>query len=115
VHLSVEWTERIQNDKSYQILLALSASETDAKNIALYSTNQQETSFCLFSQCRHSKRSHQLAFKEIILTSQPDIRSARCDCHLDQDEDRMHIEKKFFRTDALQEKGMGVLKYITIA
>jgi hypothetical protein len=33
---------------------------------------------------------------------------------LDPDEDRMRIEKKFFRTDALLEKGMGMLKYITI-
>jgi hypothetical protein len=33
---------------------------------------------------------------------------------LELDEDRMRIEKKFFRTDALQEKGMGILKYVTI-
>jgi hypothetical protein len=33
---------------------------------------------------------------------------------LDLDEDRMRIEKKFFRTDTSQEKGMGVLKYVTI-
>ena len=30
------------------------------------------------------------------------------------DEDRMRGEKKFFREDALAEKGMGMLKYITI-
>lgn len=33
---------------------------------------------------------------------------------LDLDEDRIRSEKKFFRTDALQEKGMGMLKYITV-
>lgn len=33
---------------------------------------------------------------------------------LDPDEDRMKNEKKFFRVEALQEKGMSMLKYITI-
>ncbi len=33
---------------------------------------------------------------------------------LDLDEDRMKNDKKFFRTEALQEKGMRMLKYITI-
>jgi hypothetical protein len=33
---------------------------------------------------------------------------------LDIDGERMRNEKKFFRTDALQEKGMGMLKYMTI-
>lgn len=33
---------------------------------------------------------------------------------LDLDEDRIRNEKKFFRTDALQEKGMGMLKYVTV-
>jgi hypothetical protein len=33
---------------------------------------------------------------------------------LELDEDRMRNEKKFFRADALSEKGMGMLKYVTI-
>ncbi len=33
---------------------------------------------------------------------------------IEQDEDRMRSEKKFFRADAIGEKGMGMLKYIAV-
>jgi hypothetical protein len=71
-----------------------------------YRNNLETLRTCLRDFVKSAGSEFELWPSQLYLSVSADI--------LDLDEDRMRIEKKFFRSDALQEKGMGVLKYITI-
>ncbi len=79
---------------------------TTGLNGSLYHNNLETLRTCLRDFVASASSEFDSWPTQLYLSVSADI--------LYQDEDRMRIEKKFFCTDALQEKGMGVLKYVTI-